>query len=251
MNRFLNFFNSYIINKRIFILIDKLLNKINIKTKSKDNLIWIKDNTVDLKKILSNIDNKVYNESLKFSKSLEVDSKEKLKNKKLGGGGNYILLYFLVRYYNPDIVVETGVAAGFSSSSILNAFLVNKKGHLYSSDFPYIKNKNSINDIGILVDKSLKKRWSLFTKGDKFNLIEILSLIKNEKIDIIHYDSDKTYKGKEFFFNKISKSIRKNTIIIIDDIQDDLFFKEYVKKTDTFYIFKFKNKYLGMINNKI
>ena len=65
MNRFLNFFNSYIINKRIFILIDKLLNKINIKTKSKDNLIWIKDNTVDLKKILSNIDNKVYNESLK------------------------------------------------------------------------------------------------------------------------------------------------------------------------------------------
>ena len=82
-------------------------------------------------------------------------------------------------------------------------------------------------------------------------MIEILSLIKNEKIDIIHYDSDKTYKGKEFFFNKISKSIGKNTIIIIDDIQDDLFFKEYVKKTDTFYIFKFKNKYLGMINNKI
>ena len=38
----------------------------------------------------------------------------------------------------------------------------------------------------------------LFTKGDKFNLIKILSLIKNEKIDIIHYDSDKTYKGKEF-----------------------------------------------------
>ena len=54
----------------------------------------------------------------------------------LGGGGNFILLYFLTRKFN-KVVVETGVAAGWSSLAILGAFEKNGEGKLYSSDFPY------------------------------------------------------------------------------------------------------------------
>ena len=32
-----------------------------------------------------------------------------------------MLLYFFVRYFKPKVVLETGVAAGFSSLSILKA----------------------------------------------------------------------------------------------------------------------------------
>ena len=45
----------------------------------------------------------------------------------LGGGGNYILLYFLIIKFKPQNVVETGVAAGWSSLFILRALKKNGK----------------------------------------------------------------------------------------------------------------------------
>ena len=69
-----------------------------------------------------------------------------------------------------------------------------------------------------------------------------------QKIDLIHYDSDKTYEGKEKFFKMLNNLIKENTFIIIDDIQDDNFFLEYVNNNKKKYkIFKFKNKFLGLI----
>ena len=59
-------------------------------------------------------------------------------------------------------------------------------------------------------------------------MIEILSLIKNEKIDIIHYDSIRPIKKRVFL-------MLEKSIIIIDDIQDDLFLR--VCKKLIFYIF--------------
>ena len=70
----------------------------------------------------------------------------------LGGGADYPLLYFLTRYLNPENVLETGVAAGFSSYAILSALQKNRKGTLYSSDFPYLRIKNPERYIGIVVE---------------------------------------------------------------------------------------------------
>jgi hypothetical protein len=50
--------------------------------------------------------------------------------------GVQLMLYAIVRAYKPDIVVETGVARGASSSFILCAMHENGKGHLYSIDLP-------------------------------------------------------------------------------------------------------------------
>ena len=43
-------------------------------------------------------------------------------------------LYFIVRMADPEIMVETGVARGVSSWTILNAMHRNGKGKLYSID---------------------------------------------------------------------------------------------------------------------
>ena len=70
------------------------------------------------------IDKDLWNETIFEMRLLEKDAENILSkiNFSLGGGGNYYLLYFLIRKTSPKIVVETGVAAGWSSLCILRAF---------------------------------------------------------------------------------------------------------------------------------
>mgnify|MGYP007000273262 len=74
---------------------------------------------------------------------------------------------------------------------------------LYSSDFPYFRIKDPEKYIGIVVEKSLRKNWNLFIEGDENNLPKILKTAK--KIDILSYDSDKTYSGRSKTLTKVSK----------------------------------------------
>ncbi|MFC1897710.1 hypothetical protein ACFLX8_04000 [Chloroflexota bacterium] len=48
-----------------------------------------------------------------------------------------VSLYALCRQLRPDVVVETGIASGVSSSYILCALEENKDGQLYSIDIPW------------------------------------------------------------------------------------------------------------------
>jgi predicted O-methyltransferase YrrM len=58
----------------------------------------------------------------------------------VGGSIDYesgTALYVLVRIFKPEVVVETGVANGVSSSFILKALDQNSRGKLYSIDLHY------------------------------------------------------------------------------------------------------------------
>ena len=61
----------------------------------------------------------LWREAEDFAKSFEESAFAKLSSSKVkfGGGGAYSLLYFLVRQRRPEFVVETGVAAGWSSAA--------------------------------------------------------------------------------------------------------------------------------------
>ena len=161
------------------------------------------------------------------------------------------MLYFLTRYLNPKNVLETGVAAGFSSYAILSALQKNGKGTLYSSDFPYFRIKDPEKYIGIVVEKSLRKNWNLFIEGDENNLPKIFKTVK--KIDIFSYDSDKTYSGRSKTLKKVSNFLTENSVIIMDDIQDNSFFHDYIKENNisNWKVFEFHNKYLGIIGKLV
>ena len=116
-----NFFN---------VIIKKIVKKFE-KNTSVDALKFAKLNTkFTTEEFCRSIDQLLYEEILPDISDIEKEAKEKLSKLgvSLGGGGNYILLYFLVRKLKPNIVVETGVAAGWSSLAILTAFTKNKKG---------------------------------------------------------------------------------------------------------------------------
>jgi glycosyltransferase involved in cell wall biosynthesis/predicted O-methyltransferase YrrM len=164
----------------------------------------------------------------------------------LGGGGHYPLLYFLVRHGKPAVVVETGVAAGYSSRAILTALAANDAGHLYSSDFPYFRMEEPEKYIGVLVEPELRERWTLRTKGDRANLPEILAEV--DGVDLFHYDSDKPVDGRRFALDAVSRKLRPGAVVLMDDIQDNEHFQQHVESTGAaFKIFEFGGKYIGAI----
>jgi predicted O-methyltransferase YrrM len=145
----------------------------------------------------------------------------------LGSGGRYELLYFLTRLHRPRAVVETGVAYGYSSYAFLRALERNGDGgRLWSSDFPFFRMPNPERFVGILVPDGLRTNWSLHTSGDAANLPEILAEV--DAIDLFHYDSDKTSRGRAFGCDLVLPKLAARGVFLMDDIQDNAFFRDYV-----------------------
>lgn len=229
------------IKKRVF----PVQNTISIA----DNLKWIKSNLSNYEELLLSLDANLWKETQQVSEKLTNHANQILEKipYQLGGGGFYPFLYFITRYTKPNNIVETGVAAGFSSYAFLTAIDFNQKGHLYSSDFPYFRLPSPEKYIGIVVEESLKKYWNLYIEGDEINLGKILG--KVDKIDIFHYDSEKSYSGRKIAMSLIADKLSSQSIILIDDIQDNSFFYDYINENNplNWSIFEFEGKYIGMV----
>ena len=138
------------------------------------------------------------------------------------------------------------MAYGWSSLSILKALSQNGVGKLYSIDMPYPR-KNNENDVGIVVPEYLKKNWTLIRKPDNPGILEALNKI-DEKIDLCHYDSDKSWWGRHYAYPILWKSLNSKGLFISDDIQDNLYFSEFVKKNLLkFAVVEFEGKFIGLI----
>ena len=132
-------------------------------------------------------------------------------------------LYLLVRALKPDIFVETGVSGGESSTFILQAMEDNKKGKLYSIDFPQAIVEKGLTTIspegtssGWLIPDYLKHRWDLTLGKSEDILLPLLK--KLGKIDIFFHDSLHTYDHMLFEYNTCWDYIKHNGILISDDI---------------------------------
>lgn len=152
----------------------------------------------------------------------------------------------------PDVAVETGVAAGHSSQAILSALkIAGTGGHLWSSDFPYLKETDPDAAIGWVVDPNLKTDWTLLVDGDRVNLPLIVHDLGDRKIDLLHYDSDKSIDGRKFALSVLKSSISENAIIVLDYIQDNFHFLDWIQGIDMANkqsrIFKIGNKYVGLV----
>lgn len=213
-----------------------------------ENLEWIQSRCLEFSEYASKIDPELWKETEEVSQIIARKSQDILSEIgiKLGGAGFYPALYFITRYTKPDCIVETGVAAGFSSYAFLYAIGKNRKGSLYSSDFPYFRISNPEKYIGIVVDPALKSNWNLYIEGDVINLSKISK--KVEHIDIFHYDSDKSYSGRMNALSIIGGKMDEASIILMDDIQNNSHFHDLVSRRNLNYcIFEFQSKYIGLI----
>lgn len=248
---FLQIAKSFVKPGHASVIMQKIATKLLERTSEDEktrNRLWLENACEEFLPLALRLDASLWNETESFQKNLHSRAQQLLGqvDVNLGGGGHYPLLYFITRYFKPDVVVETGVSAGFSTQSFLKAMDANNSGHVYSSDFPFSRFKNPEQYIGMLVEPHLKKRWELYVKGDRDNLPKMIDQVSN--IDIFHYDSNKSYSGRRFAMSLIEQSLTDDAIIVMDDIQDNLFFHDYVQKIDRpWKVFKFEGKYLGLI----
>jgi predicted O-methyltransferase YrrM len=209
---------------------------------------WAKAQAIGIDEYAVAVDEELWLSSLDASRRMEEAARRLLATcpHDLGGGGAFPLLYFLVRLQTPAVVVETGVAAGWSSRAILEALADNGSGRLYSSDFPYFRFADPERYIGYIVPTALQTRWSLDIRGDAVALPEIVR--RELSIDLFHYDSDKSYAGRRRAMATLGPLLGPGSVVLMDDIQDNVFFRDYVSEAGLgSVVFEFGGKYVGAI----
>jgi len=193
-----------------------------------------------------------YKKEIKDSGLIKKMNEKKELFKKLVKKGNFgsidlngaILIYCLIRKLKPNILVETGVANGFSTTFILFALYKNKKGKLYSIDFPEVNCKVYDKDTfwsgkgdavipskktsGWAIPFYLRKNWNLILGKSQDKLIPLLKKLK--KIDFFLHDSEHSYDCMMFEFNEAFKRLNKGGILICDDINMNNSFFNFCKK---------------------
>ncbi|MGS2648904.1 class I SAM-dependent methyltransferase [Streptosporangium sp. LJ11] len=210
---------------------------------------WAAGQAEDLGTWGGRIDAALWQEGADFARTLAESARPRVEalasaGVDLGGPGGVELLHFLTRILRPDTVLETGVAAGWSTSAILAAIRMNGTGHLFSSDFPFFRLPEPERYIGYVIPEELKGPWTLHTKGDRHNLEKIL--LPGREVDLVHYDSDKTRQGREFFLLRSQPHLSGNHILVMDDIQDNMVFQEYAETQAAYRVFAYQGKFIGV-----
>lgn len=163
----------------------------------------------------------------------------------MGGPGNWDLLYGLAEHCNATRIIETGVAYGWSSLSILLSIAARPRAQLISTDMPY-PGVNNDAYVGYVVPENLRANWQLIRLPDRDGLPKAIKALG--QLDLCHYDSDKTYDGKLWAYPLLWNVIRSRGYFISDDISDNLAFKDFVKSIDLEpTITQWNGKFIGVL----
>jgi len=142
---------------------------------------------------------------------------------KMGGAGDLDLLYHLAEHIQARMVVETGVAYGWSSLALLLS--INKRdGILISTDLPYAGMDNDPY-VGCVIPADLRDNWKLLRGADRQRVPEAIKLAGT--LDLCHYDSDKSYSGRMWTYPRLWDALRSGGLFISDDISDNMGFADF------------------------
>jgi len=163
----------------------------------------------------------------------------------MGGAANLNLLYMVCEKKKVRVVIETGVAFGWSSLAILLSIQSRPNSMLYSVDRPYIR-KNNDQWVGVVVPENLRNWWKLYRMNDRKGLPKIVEC--SGPVDLVHYDSDKSVDGRMFAYNLLWQVLRPGGVLISDDVGDNLGFKSFCDQNGLHPLIVEKdNKFQGIL----
>lgn len=131
--------------------------------------------------------------------------------------------YALVRVRQPDVVVETGVAHGVSSTYILAALQANGRGMLHSIDLPP-HNAGAADRVGAFVADELRARWQLH-RGWAHRLLPPL-VRQVGTVDMFLHDSFHTYRNMRLEFDTVWPHLSPGGCLVADDVEGNAAFLE-------------------------
>ena len=150
-----------------------------------------------------------------------------------------VVLFALIRAFKPEVCVETGVAQGVSSYTMLEAISLNGHGKLISVDLPnrdpkgYKYSDGTVDHVytpekltpGWLVPDRLHPRWDL-RLGRSSSLLPELK----EPVDLFLHDSEHSYENMMFELEWAYSQLRGNGIIASDDIHWNTAFSDFSRR---------------------
>ena len=93
----------------------------------------------------------------------------------------------------------------------------------------------------------LKKNWFLIRKPNRPGILEAIKMSGGD-IDLCHYDSDKSWWGRNYAYPLLWKALKVGGLFICDDIQDNLFFLKFVShRSLKFSVIEYNGKFVGLI----
>lgn len=135
-------------------------------------------------------------------------------------------LYCLVRGAHPERIVETGVAHGFTTRFILEAFARNGCGHLWSIDRPPL-DPAVRQRVGVVARPCAGRRWTLIRNSSRRALPGLLRKIG--PIDLFIHDSLHTERNVLFELGQAWPALRPGGVAVIDDIDSNWGFDRFTK----------------------
>ena len=140
------------------------------------------------------------------------------------------VLYAVMRILRPEVVVETGVGSGVSSTFILTAMERNGAGRLYSIDLP-LPDEGLLPEersTGWLVPERLRDRWEP-APGDARKELPVL-LERLGRVDCFYHDSDHSYEHMTWEFSEAYPHIHPGGILLSDDITENAAWDEFAAR---------------------
>lgn len=155
------------------------------------------------------------------------------------------VLYYFVRAIRPTTIVETGVAAGFSSAYLLQGLRDNGTGHLFSIDLPntdphgYVNESGRLDSVhvssaketGCVIPEHLRDRWTLTLGRSADVLPEICNPAR--VIEIFFHDSDHAYANMMREFSLAWPCLRPGGWLLSDDISWNTAFVDFAKSQNS------------------
>lgn len=149
----------------------------------------------------------------------------------------FLSIYLLLRAMEPQIVVETGVALGISTSYTLQALSDNGQGVLYSIDkaHPLYMDENGLlrydytpaKRQGYFIPEELRPRWKLIEGLSSEKLRPLLKDLG--EIDFFLHDSEHTYVNMTYEYNCAWPHIRTGGFLASDDIEKNTSFYDFAR----------------------
>lgn len=168
---------------------------------------------------------------------------------RMGGPGDLDLIFRAILVIKAKRVIETGVAYGWSSLAALAA-LERTGGDLVSVDMPYPKAANEP-FVGIVVPRELRSRWTLVREPDRNGIVHALEKFGGV-VDLVHYDSDKSYAGRAWAFPLLWRALAPGGLFISDDIQDNFGFRDFAISLNLpFAVTRSDGKFVGLIRKPL
>jgi len=150
-------------------------------------------------------------------------------------------LYAVVRELRPRVLVETGVANGFSTGFLLQALQANGDGHLHSIDLPreigrayeagtFYEGEGRAgiptgSEPGWLIPDALRERWTLILGRTQDELPPLLDRLGT--VDFFMHDSEHSFDCMWFEFNEAWPRIAEGGVLVADDVNSNAAFARF------------------------